>query len=76
MLDYNYFISYHKMIAIYLNKQQALDADPKAMQQIYFTGNPKPGGQTPMSFIIEEAKKKRFRGNCERVLTFFNIILV
>ena len=45
------------MIAIYLSKQQALDADPKAMQQINFTGNPYPGGQTPMSFIIEEAEK-------------------
>ena len=27
------------MIAIDLSKQQALDTDPKAMQQINFTGN-------------------------------------
>ena len=27
------------MIAIDLSKQQALDADPKAIQQINFTGN-------------------------------------
>ena len=27
------------MIAIYLSKQQALDADPKATQQINFTVN-------------------------------------
>ena len=27
------------MIAIYLSKQQALDADPKAIQQIHFTEN-------------------------------------
>ena len=27
------------MIAIDLGQQQALDADPKAMQQINFTGN-------------------------------------
>ena len=27
------------MIAIDLSKQKALDADPKAMQQINFTGN-------------------------------------
>ena len=27
------------MIAIDLRKQQALDTDPKAMQQINFTGN-------------------------------------
>ena len=28
------------MIAIDLRKQQALDADPKAIQQINLTGNP------------------------------------
>ena len=28
LLDYNYFIEYCSMIAIYLNKQQALDDDP------------------------------------------------
>ena len=39
LLDYNYFKNYHKMIAIDLSKQQALDADPKAIQQIKFTEN-------------------------------------
>ena len=38
-LDYNYFKNYYKMIAIDLSKQQVLDADPKAIQQIDFTGN-------------------------------------
>ena len=28
LLDYNYFKDYHKMIAIDLSKQKALDADP------------------------------------------------
>ena len=37
LLDYNYFNNYSKMIAINLNKQQALNADPKATQQINFT---------------------------------------
>ena len=32
LLDYNYFNNYYKMIAIDLSKQQALDADPKAIQ--------------------------------------------
>ena len=36
LLDYNYFESYYKIIATDLSKQQALDADPKAMQQINF----------------------------------------
>ena len=38
-LDYNYFKNYYNMIAIYLSKQQALDPDPKAIQQINFTAN-------------------------------------
>ena len=29
----------YKMIAVDLNKQKALDADPKAIQQINFTAN-------------------------------------
>ena len=33
-MDYNYFKKYYKMIAaIDLSKQQAPDADPKAIQQ-------------------------------------------
>ena len=31
--------NYYKMIAIDLSKQQALDPDPKAIQQINFTAN-------------------------------------
>ena len=33
------FRKYCKMIAIDLSKQQALDVDPKAIQEISFTGN-------------------------------------
>ena len=32
LLDYTYLKKYHKMIAVNLSKQQALDADPKAIQ--------------------------------------------
>ena len=39
LLDYNYFNNYYKMIAIDLRKQEALDADPKPIQQINYTGN-------------------------------------
>ena len=38
LLDYNYFNESLKMMAIDLNKQGALDADPKTIQQINFTG--------------------------------------
>ena len=34
LLDYPYFKKYCKMIAIDSSKQQALDTDPKAIQQI------------------------------------------
>ena len=39
LLDYTYFKNYYKMIAIDLSKQQALDADPIAIQQVNFTAN-------------------------------------
>ena len=39
LLDYNYFNNNYKMIATDLSKQQALDAGPKPIQQINFTGN-------------------------------------
>ena len=40
-----------------LSKQQELDADPTAIQQINFTANLDRVGNTTMSFIIEEAKE-------------------
>ena len=45
------------MIAIDLRKQQVLDADPKVIQQISFTGNLYQAGNITMLFIIEEAKE-------------------
>ena len=45
------------MIAIDLSKQQALDAHPKAIQEIDFTANLDRDGDTAMFFIIEEMKE-------------------
>ena len=45
------------MIAKDLSKQQAFDADLKAIQQINFTTNLDGDGNTTMFFIIEEARK-------------------
>ena len=45
------------MIAIDLRKQQALDADPKAIQQINFTENLDWEEGAILFFIIEEAKE-------------------
>ena len=39
LLDYPCFKNHSKMIAIDLSQQPALDADPRAIQQINFTGN-------------------------------------
>ena len=47
------------MIVIDLSKQKILDADPKAIQQINFTGNlaRQRNANTTLLFIIEEAKE-------------------
>ena len=57
LLDYNYFSNHNKMIAIDLSKQQALDADPKAIQQINFNGNLEECNGATMFFITEESKE-------------------
>ena len=60
LLDYSYFKKNCKMVTIGLSKQQALDADPRAIQQINFTANLDRTGNTTMFFIIEEAKETIF----------------
>ena len=48
------------MIAVDLSKQQALDADPKAIQRINITANLDRAGNTRFYFILEEAKETVF----------------
>ena len=55
LLNYPYFKDSYKMIAVDLSKQQALDADPRANQQINFTVNLDRAGNTRIYFILEEA---------------------
>ena len=57
LLDYINFKNYYKMIALDLSKQQTLDADPKAIQQINFIANSDKAGNTRIYFIFEEAKE-------------------
>ena len=45
------------MIAGDLGKPQALDADPRAIQQINFTANLDNPGNTRIYFILEEVKE-------------------
>ena len=37
-MDYAYFKDHYRLIAVDLSKQKALDADPRAIQQIVFQG--------------------------------------
>ena len=57
LLDYPSFKEHYKSIAIDLSKQQELDVDSKATQQINFSGNLNRAGNTTMFFIIEETKE-------------------
>ena len=72
LLDYSYFKENYKMITIDLSKQQALDADPRAIQQINFTTI------TKMFFIIEEAKEtvRLFIRNCKSSVSAISLSII
>ena len=57
LLGYAHLRDYYKMIAIDLSKQQALNDDSKAIQQINFTSNLDGAENTRIFFILEEAKE-------------------
>ena len=57
LLDCNYFNNHYKMIAIDLSRQQALDADSKAIQQINFPANLDQDGDTTMFLLLKKRKK-------------------
>ena len=46
-----------KMISTDLSKQQALDVDPRAIQQINFTAKLDRANNTRIFFILEEPKE-------------------
>ena len=55
MLDFAYFEKNYKLIATDLSKQKALDADPKPIQQIIFTGSA--SAATTIFFVLEKSKE-------------------
>ena len=57
LLNYPYLKKEYKMIAIDLSKQQALDADLAAIQQINFPANLDRTRNTTMLLVIQEAKQ-------------------
>ena len=72
------------MIAVDLNKQQALDADPKAVHKISFNKNLEQAENATMFFIHEEVRETvlHFSQGAMRVLwidfalTYYNSINV
>ena len=56
LLDFAYFEKNYRLIAADLSKQKALDADPKAIQQIIFTS--KTDYQIRVYYILEQSKEK------------------
>ena len=61
LLDHSYFMDTYKMIAVDLSKQQVLDADLRAIQQINFTANLDRDGDTRTYFILEKSKRNYSR---------------
>ena len=59
LLDCPYFKDSYKMIVVDLSKQQILNANPSANQQINFTENLDRAGNTKVYFILEEARETK-----------------
>ena len=57
LLDYPYFNENSQLIAIDLSRKEALDTDPRAIQQVNFTENLDRAEGTWMVFILEKVKK-------------------
>ena len=71
LYNYNYFENYYSMIGIDLRKQQTLDAYPKAIQKVSFTGNL--ARQATVFSLLKKQKKKSFMfftRNCQGILIF------
>ena len=58
-MDYAYFKDHYRLIAVDLSKQNALDADPRAIQQIVFQGviGGAAGTEIRLSTILEQSKE-------------------
>ena len=58
MLDYQYFKDHYNLIAIDLSKQNELDADSRAVQQIEFYGMLKTNSQvSTVSTVLEKSRE-------------------
>ena len=77
LLGYTYFRGNYEMIAVDLSRQQALDPDPRKIQQINFTENLDRVGRTRIYFILEESKetKLNFAQGTVKVLETYCVII-
>ena len=57
LLDFAYFDKNYRLIAADLSKRKALDADPKAIQQIVFNG--KINNEIRVYYILEQSKETK-----------------
>ena len=64
------------MITLGLSKQQALDADPKAIQQINFTANLDRLGNTRIYFLEEETVLKFSQGSAKVFRMQFHLSVI
>ena len=55
LMDFAYFEKNYRLISAYLSKQKALDANPRAIQQIIFTG--KASENVMVYYILEQSKE-------------------
>ena len=75
--DYPYFKKYYKLIAIHWSKDQKIDTDPKAIQQINFTGNLDTAESATLFFITEDTKETDldFSKGTVKVLWFYFVLI-
>ena len=60
LLDYSFFEKNYRLLAAYLSKQKALDADSRAIQQIIFTGTIKAAvanTRVVIFYVLEKSKE-------------------
>ena len=73
LLDYAYFKENYRLIAVDLNKQKTLDADPRAIQKIVFQGVVEGGIGTKIRLHYSRTMKRNnariFQRNSKSVIT-------
>ena len=68
-MDFAYFVKNYRLIAADLSKQKALDADPRAIEQIIFIGKIKStvaNTRVILYYILEQSKETTLQFSKER----------